>query len=85
MRYPGLHPGLSYCALAGLGQVFRLRVRHLTDGVILGSKDFVNEAPAGSVANFEVKSRSNYFFTLIRSQSQRKSRLPALSKPGQPE
>ena len=27
----------------GLGQVLRLRVRHLTDGVILGSKDFVNE------------------------------------------
>lgn len=26
-----------------LGQVLRLRVRHLTDGVILGSKDFVNE------------------------------------------
>ena len=27
----------------GLGQVLRLRVRHLTDGVILGSKEFVNE------------------------------------------
>ena len=27
----------------GLGQVLRLRVRHFTDGVILGSKDFVNE------------------------------------------
>ena len=27
----------------GLGQVLRLRVRHMTDGVILGSKDFVNE------------------------------------------
>jgi putative transposase len=26
-----------------LGQVLRLRVRHLTDGVILGSKGFVNE------------------------------------------
>ncbi len=27
----------------GLSQVLRLRVRHLTDGVILGSQDFVNE------------------------------------------
>ncbi len=27
----------------GLGQVLRLRVRHMTDGVILGSKEFVNE------------------------------------------
>ena len=27
----------------GLGQVLRLRVRHLTDGVFLGSKEFVNE------------------------------------------
>ena len=27
----------------GVGQVLRLRVRHLTDGVILGSKEFVNE------------------------------------------
>ena len=27
----------------GLGQVLRLRVRHLTDGVFLGSKDFVNQ------------------------------------------
>ena len=26
-----------------LGQVLRLRVRHLTDGVVLGSKEFVNE------------------------------------------
>ena len=26
-----------------LGQVLRLRVRHMTDGVVLGSKDFVNE------------------------------------------
>ena len=26
-----------------LGQVLRLRVRHMTDGVILGSKEFVNE------------------------------------------
>ena len=26
----------------GLGQVLRLRIRHLTDGVILGSKEFVN-------------------------------------------
>lgn len=27
----------------GLGQVLRLRVRHVTDGVILGSKALVNE------------------------------------------
>lgn len=27
----------------GLGQILRLRVRHLTDGVVLGSKAFVNE------------------------------------------
>ena len=27
----------------GLGQVLRLRVRHFTDGVILGSRGFVNE------------------------------------------
>ena len=26
-----------------LGQVLRLRVRHLTDGVFLGAKEFVNE------------------------------------------
>ena len=26
-----------------LGQVLRLRVRHMTDGVVLGSKEFVNE------------------------------------------
>ncbi len=26
-----------------LGQVLRLRVRHMSDGVVLGSKDFVNE------------------------------------------
>ena len=26
-----------------LGQILRLRVRHLTDGVVLGSKEFVNE------------------------------------------
>ena len=26
-----------------LGQVLRLRVRHMTDGMVLGSKDFVNE------------------------------------------
>ena len=27
----------------GLGQVLRLRIRHLTDGVILGSKEFVDD------------------------------------------
>ena len=27
----------------GLGQVLRSRVRHLTDGVVLGSREFVNE------------------------------------------
>lgn len=27
----------------GLGQILRLRVRHLTDGVVLGSREFVNE------------------------------------------
>ena len=27
----------------GLGQVLRLRVRHFTDGMVLGSKEFVNE------------------------------------------
>ena len=27
----------------GLGQVLRLRIRHFTDGVFLGSKEFVNE------------------------------------------
>jgi putative transposase len=27
----------------GLGQILRLRLRHLTDGVIVGSKEFVNE------------------------------------------
>ena len=27
----------------GVGQVLRLRVRHMTDGVILGSKEFVNQ------------------------------------------
>ena len=27
----------------GLGQVLRLRVRHFSDGVFLGSKEFVNE------------------------------------------
>ena len=26
-----------------LGEVLRLRVRHMTDGVVLGSKEFVNE------------------------------------------
>ena len=26
-----------------MGQVLRLRVRHLSDGVVLGSKDFVNQ------------------------------------------
>mgnify|MGYP006915253304 FL=1 len=26
-----------------LGQVLRLRVRHLTDGLVLGSREFVNE------------------------------------------
>ncbi|MBL9175812.1 MAG: hypothetical protein JNL10_19875, partial [Verrucomicrobiales bacterium] len=26
-----------------LGQVLRLRVRHFTDGVVLGSREFVNE------------------------------------------
>jgi hypothetical protein len=27
----------------GMGQILRLRLRHMTDGVVLGSKDFVNE------------------------------------------
>ena len=27
----------------GLGQMLRLRVRHLTDGVVLGSREFVHE------------------------------------------
>ena len=34
---------LAHGGELGLGQVLRLRVRHLTDGVILGSKEFVNE------------------------------------------
>jgi REP element-mobilizing transposase RayT len=41
-----------------LGQVLRLRVRHLTDGVVLGSKGFVNEVFALHRAKFGPKRQS---------------------------
>lgn len=48
-----------------LGQVRRLRVRHLTDGVFLGSKEFVSQMFARHRGRFGAKRRDGARLTFM--------------------